>query len=216
MASRIMDFADGNQILVSQTVFERLTHREKYMKLFRPYRAVTKHAVELSLYQYIGEHLGVSTQEPAAFRPRSSAHGRLPLRIAYYFAHALQNRSTLLKHKEIGDEPAATVLLWFLSKDSVAIRQARETDRIIYDTEGEHDESFETRLQHYRAIPFSVLTDLTDFIVVNHLAAFTECFVERIPDLGARFVNRKGATRLINEWPEIAAEFGIVAPSSAA
>ena len=34
-ARRIMDYADGGNILISQTVYERLSQREKYLEKFK-------------------------------------------------------------------------------------------------------------------------------------------------------------------------------------
>jgi class 3 adenylate cyclase len=39
MASRIMGMADGNQILVGESVFDTLRYREQYMASFRPFAA---------------------------------------------------------------------------------------------------------------------------------------------------------------------------------
>jgi class 3 adenylate cyclase len=68
VASRIMDKADGNQILVGQSVFDRLQQREQYMDKFQPYRAEVKHGLSLSMYQYIKEgHRGLNISPPSSF-----------------------------------------------------------------------------------------------------------------------------------------------------
>ena len=45
MAQRIMDQADGCQILIGQTVYEILQHREKYLNAFKKYQAKGKHGI---------------------------------------------------------------------------------------------------------------------------------------------------------------------------
>lgn len=70
MASRIMNLADGNQILVGQAVYDTLRHRERYQSTsFRFYRTTVKHGTEISVYQFVAEgYDGLNTDPPARFR----------------------------------------------------------------------------------------------------------------------------------------------------
>ncbi len=52
-AQRVMNKADGNQVLAGEGVYETLRHREKYMKSFRSFTATVKHGIELRLHQLI-------------------------------------------------------------------------------------------------------------------------------------------------------------------
>jgi class 3 adenylate cyclase len=54
LASRIMDKADGSQILVGESVFERLQQREKYMEQFKNFGVTDKHGKWFRLHQYVG------------------------------------------------------------------------------------------------------------------------------------------------------------------
>jgi len=73
-ASRVMDMADGNQILVGESVFDVLRHREKYMSAFKEYKATVKHGVEISVYQFIGGgHVGLNTRPPEVFQVAKSS-----------------------------------------------------------------------------------------------------------------------------------------------
>jgi class 3 adenylate cyclase len=49
VASRVMNVADGNQILVGESVFDTLRYREKYMSAFKHYPATVKHEVKLPI-----------------------------------------------------------------------------------------------------------------------------------------------------------------------
>lgn len=70
MAARIMDKADGNQILVGQSVFETLQYRERYVSAFRSYRTTVKHGLGLDVHQFIlGEHVGLNTDVPQSLKP---------------------------------------------------------------------------------------------------------------------------------------------------
>ena len=71
MAQRIMSLADGNQILVSSSVFATLGIREKYFHLsFRELpRTKIEHGIELSTYQFIGSDcVGLNVDIPNHFR----------------------------------------------------------------------------------------------------------------------------------------------------
>ena len=70
MAARIMDKADGNQILVGQSVYEPLKQREKYAAAFRSHRITIKHGTVLEAYQFIAdEYVGLNTDEPESLKP---------------------------------------------------------------------------------------------------------------------------------------------------
>src|SRR5665647_3325223 len=55
MAQRIMDKADGGQILVGHSVFEVLRGREKYLSSFRRYEATGKHGITFSVHQFVAD-----------------------------------------------------------------------------------------------------------------------------------------------------------------
>lgn len=64
-AQRVMSIADDNQILVSQTVYEKLYQREKYWKKFTPFTVTVKHNLKMLVYQYINQHEGLAINPPA-------------------------------------------------------------------------------------------------------------------------------------------------------
>jgi class 3 adenylate cyclase len=49
-AQRVMSTADASQIMVGETVFETLRHRELYMNSFVRFEAVIKHGVRMPVY----------------------------------------------------------------------------------------------------------------------------------------------------------------------
>jgi class 3 adenylate cyclase len=67
-ASRIMDCADGGQILVSQAVCDALNARELYMNSFIKHTATIKHDINIPLYQYVKQgHAGLNINMPSIF-----------------------------------------------------------------------------------------------------------------------------------------------------
>ncbi len=71
MASRIMDKADGGQVLVSQAVFHELQPSELYMDKFKGFTTSGKHNLTLFVHQYLSEgHIGLNTETPSVFVTR--------------------------------------------------------------------------------------------------------------------------------------------------
>jgi class 3 adenylate cyclase len=69
MASRIMNLADGNQILVGETVYNVLRHREKYTSAFKAFQATVKHNTQMSVYQFISpDYEGLNIAPPTHFQ----------------------------------------------------------------------------------------------------------------------------------------------------
>jgi class 3 adenylate cyclase len=68
-ASRIMDKADGGQILVGNSVFETLRSHRKYLSAFRPYTAIVKWGLALPVHQFVGSgHPYANVNVPKAFQ----------------------------------------------------------------------------------------------------------------------------------------------------
>jgi predicted aspartyl protease len=72
MSARIMNKADGCQILVGEPVFGILKKRKEYASAFRPYTAVVKHDLALPVYQFVaGGHSCLNVDVPRAFQTLS-------------------------------------------------------------------------------------------------------------------------------------------------
>ena len=112
-AQRVMDQADGGQILVSQTVSEHLQHREKYMDSFEEFTATTKHGTRINVYQLLDYTAhGLNVETPRAFHVEEEDN-ELTRFVAYYLAHAMSNREALLEHKDATDMYGGVILLYF-------------------------------------------------------------------------------------------------------
>lgn len=65
MAARIMDKADGGQILVGRSVYDMLRYREKYAEAFKSFQTTVKHGVVLDVYQFVSAGFeGLNTDSP--------------------------------------------------------------------------------------------------------------------------------------------------------
>ncbi|MBN1520315.1 MAG: hypothetical protein JW923_09520 [Spirochaetales bacterium] len=58
MAQRIMNMADGNQIMVGQSVYEKIVQREPYFGKFRPVVKEIKHGITLKSYHFTNYEVG--------------------------------------------------------------------------------------------------------------------------------------------------------------
>ncbi len=54
MAQRVMSLADGNQILVSQVVQDKLQPRKQFENAFREFEGVIKHGKKIRVFQFLG------------------------------------------------------------------------------------------------------------------------------------------------------------------
>jgi class 3 adenylate cyclase len=68
LAQRVMDAADGGQILVSESVYHTLKNHEKYVSAFSAFKIVVKHDVELQMFQFIGPLEMLNVDTPTAFK----------------------------------------------------------------------------------------------------------------------------------------------------
>jgi len=69
MAQRIMDKADGGQILVGVSVHQELVGREEYMNQWRPFTTEVKHGRTIQVYQYVKKGIpGLNIGPPGALK----------------------------------------------------------------------------------------------------------------------------------------------------
>ena len=98
MSQRIMGLADGNQILLSQSVYETLKYREKYMNSFKVFQAKVKHGININVYQLISsEYPNLNCKIPHEFLSKKNRVIHLTKFVAYYFAHCIKNRNFFVK-----------------------------------------------------------------------------------------------------------------------
>lgn len=204
LAARVMSLAGGDQILVSQREYEVFRWREKYMDCFRPLQGVVKHDVQLPVFQFKGEDCpGLNVDIPELFK--AQAEPKLNMQVAYYLAHAIKNRDSMLKHadkalKQLG----ATILLWSLAEDSITKLMATEFDRPIFITYGRGERDFEEQLEYYSDYDLHALIRFKALIYSHYLSKY-DCFEGKFSE--CRFVSQKGMEKLKEEWPTIWAEF---------
>jgi class 3 adenylate cyclase len=209
MASRVMNMADGNQILVGESVFDTLRYRERYMSSFKHYPATVKHGVQIPVYQFVEEgHAGLNTDIPQKFRIPERVEPNLDKLVAFYFAHAIGNRTFLLQRRNESDK--GVVALYLLAKDSEEKAKAAENNRSIVSLYvAEEAATIERLFDKYEKIDVTVLSELAGFIISKHLSEYRSCF-ERSVFHQYQLINNKGIEKLKTEWPNIFADFVLV------
>lgn len=211
MAQRVMDQADGGQLLVGGVVYEALRQRERYMSNWKAFTGKGKHGITFPVYQFVSnDHPGLNIQTPSAFAVRPRAPERMTEQVAYYVANAIVNREFLVSKK--GDptrDEVATVLLWFLTEDAVAAANTSPHETPTTKTWKAGKVSFSEQYEYYDKMDFWSLMLLSDSIETQYLSSVSEVF-ERSGYLPLYWlVSEAGVRKLINEWPAVANLFGI-------
>lgn len=204
MAARVMSKADGNQILIGETVYETLRSRERYMSSFKPYNAEVKHGRQMKVYQYVAaDKMGLSTNPPKAFEPKIQEEVRLTELVAYYFANSIKNEDFIAKHIGSGQNNYdLTVILWFLSKDSYGYAKSTRFSPYMPEIYGEGEKDLEEVYSYYHSVNFDVICTLAIFIS-GELRRYNSYFEGNAYII----VNKLGREKLKTEFPKIWADF---------
>jgi class 3 adenylate cyclase len=208
LASRIMDKADGNQILVSQTVHDELQPSERYMNNFRAFYAVGKHRIQFRVYQYIGAGRdGLNINLPTEFAATREVEPKLSQLAAYYFAHAITNQSFIVKAADDYGY-AVMVTLWFLAKDSVGEGEATEIAPYTPHIFGEGKLSLEEVVKHNHETDFRIQACLANYIQTE-LDPYEDYLEPGAHGYLYLFVNKEGKQKLQRERPKIWKDFNL-------
>ena len=194
LARRIMDKSDGGQILVSGSVYERLSHRDKYEAAFKGFPAKGKHGEIFTVYQFIMTgHNGINLAIPSVFKPRGLP--RLTELVAYYMAHAIENRDYFLsKIKDPGFEYASIVVLYFRALDSIGLAKSTPYGEYTKRTQ-RAGEQISEQYDYYRGQDFWVIAEFSTEIVNNFIRYFSELFEKAEFITKYSFVNAEGVSK---------------------
>lgn len=199
---RLMSFADGSQIVVGQTVFETLTHREAYHGAFRSYRAVAKHSLDLPIHQLIRPNAPwLNCTPPTQLAAPARIVPPLSTLEAYIFAHAIRNQEFFRSLNPRGQTRAATtVLLYFLGMDSEQMAEQRPGNVPMIHTYGFGKADISEQLNYYLKVDVQLCLSLATHIwnELSHLAPYFEGSHGFIC-----FINEHGREKLKAEHPKI-------------
>lgn len=203
LASRIMDTADGNQILVGHTVYDELQPSEEYMNKFEAFETTDKHGFSFRVYQYVGKgHVGLNCTTPVRFAKEQITEPKLSKVHAYYFANAIRLKDFIVKNQGHGQNNySLMVMLWFLAKDELGASEATDISPYRPSIYGEGTASLDELFAHYESVDFDVIAALAMFIVPQ-LLKYDGCLISGVGVMPL-FVTNKGEEKLKSEWPSI-------------
>ena len=205
IAQRIMGLADGNQILISQSVYETFKYREKYMKSFKHFLALVKHGVKLNVYQLITDYKGLSVETPIEFVANDIKDAPLNIFSAYYFAHAIKNKDFFLRLNRLTqDYHVAVALLYFLAIDSMGTALSTDMNPYMAKIYGKNRKTIEEQFDYYSSINYWVCSELSDFIE-EKLKKHKKYFDKSSKYI---FINKDGISKLKKEFIHVYEEFG--------
>lgn len=211
-SQRVMNFADGGNILIGEPIYNCLSQREKYVNSFREFRAKVKHGLEISVYQYINPQLSnISSDVPTAFEVKTKVEPKLNEEVAYFIALLVKNSESIKKvlRNESGRAYAVAIALYMLSlqcKEKRSVGEYREPAKYIPEKVAETIEDLQ---EYYYKNDFRTNIELCDHIE-SKLNEFSSCFFEG--GFSVHFENsfqadKKGIEKLKEDFPEIAEEF---------
>lgn len=213
MSQRVMNIADGNQILISQTVFSTVSVREQYFhESFKKLPTTTiKHGKELSVYQFIASnHIGLNINIPERYKTKEREQSKLTKLAAYYFAHAIKNEKFFIELNDTDSvDIEGTVLLYFLAEDSVELSTSGSIDNFSPHT-GNWGSNIQEQYEYIRKIDFWLLMKLQPFLLGKYLSDYYGFFEsDRFGMRRSAFINLQGKEKLKEEWKEIWDEFSL-------
>jgi class 3 adenylate cyclase len=177
-AQRVMDKADGGQILISSVVHDKLRHRERYKDSFREFAARDKHGQAFSVHQFVAEgHAGLNLEAPRLFRPEQKKPP-MPIKRRTWFFLALAYHYRGLIIPTVRASPtlhsATTIALYFLASDLEAQEDAKEFE--VPSTQAPKTASFIELIERYGAQDYWSNLKTVDAIVATDLRAVSDHF----------------------------------------
>lgn len=211
MAARIMNTADGNQIIVGESVFDTLRDREKYMHSFKSHVATVKHGLTLRVYQLVdAKFVGLNTETPKEFefgeKPQDRKLPPFSQKIAYYLALLIKYKSIVIAMKEddIGLRYLKLVL-WLTAQDELKTDEKEDFMPDHFLTYKFRQAEILEQVDHYR-----------ENLDIKTLLAFDREIGDQIPDRFSIFehpyelIATPGAeVKLRSEKPELCRRLGI-------
>jgi len=215
-----MDNADAGQVLVSQSVYETLRHREKYLDRFRPVIARGKHGIKFQAFQFHSPNkLGLNNKVLPGASDEAKGTPKFTHIAAYYVGHALLHQKFLESRKaDPGRDYTAIVLLTLLAEDSVEAANTpshEEADSNVW-TEG--SSTFEEQYKHYYEMEFWPRCMLADCLAQKNLQSYDEYFEDKAGGYRKCYcvIRPSALHKLRAEWPEVVDLLAIGKPANKA
>ena len=203
-AARILTLCDTSQIIVGNSVFEKLVQREKYMESFASFSGEVKHDFALEVHQFLDKSLTyLNNDTPSKFVTKPRTQKKLDKLVGYYFAHCIANEDSNIEKIKQGSaqcDYSLRVLTFYLAEDSVAKSKATKTDPGY---RKKMKRSVDEQFKYLQTVDFWLICDLSEKIISN-LEEFSQYFSDKF-----LFINKEGRKKLKKDHPEICKELKI-------
>lgn len=202
-AARIESLCDENQILVGNSVYEKLVQREKYMNSFVSYRTTVKHGVVLQAHQYINNSLDyLNNAAPRRFQTTRESKKLTEIQV-YYMGCCLLNEEFITSNTLRNDGPpfALHVLMMQLAND---LLDKSHATKIYPNSAHRVKKEIQEHLNDLERTDFWIISDLYNYIHAS-LEEIADCFSEKF-----LFISKEGKKRMLTDQPEICKELRIV------
>lgn len=217
VAARIMDKADGGQVLVSQFVYHELKPSMIYRDAFSEWEMEDKHGESYLVYQLIADSVGLNTEIPSEFAVELTPLPQITVEVAYYLAFALKHEADVITIGQLGGSAsyALTTTLGCLAADTV--RQKSPTARFeppSYITHQFGKASFVEQVNFYRSQDFWLVVAAANGIIdgtYNRAQLGLKRFPYLFEKAGRDFliVSETGKAKLETDWHWICADLGL-------
>jgi hypothetical protein len=179
------------------------------MSSLRKYPGSDKHGNSFPVYQYLVEdYKGLNTDVPGIFKAREEKEKKLNRLLAYYIAHAAQNKDIFISRR---DDTllnyVAPILLYFKATDSLEAGEGSQYER--YSPKAMGGSTTEEQYDYYSKGDFWVLAELSGYIVASTLRPFDDCFERGQFQIMWAFASKTGIEKLKTEWPDIFNDFSL-------
>lgn len=208
-ASRIMNTADENQIIVGASIYNELQHRKQYMNSFKEYIALVKHNLKLPVYQYVNSnHNGLNVDTPKIFKPKTKEYTKFNRTVAYYCIFLIKHKNFISSKKDaIGRDETVIILFWLLAMDEETKYQERDSiDTMLIRTyQGKSDQilTIDDQFEYYSKLEY-MLRSVLSHLIEDHYLGNYRIFFDSFRCIS---VNKSGITKLRKDFPEIWNEF---------
>lgn len=202
-AARFESLADQSQILVGNTVFDKLVQRERYIDSFVSFSTVIKHGEPLNVYQYKNEKLNFLNNEiPSKFRVVPKQLIKINSFQGFYLALCIVLEEFITKNTRGGVyKYPLQVLLYQLAEDQLAITRTTKTyPKPVEKVKRENQK----QLDYLNSVDFWIICDLSASIEDKYFSNILSCFSELY-----LFVSDEGRKKLLEDQPMICKKFDI-------
>ncbi|MGE8723332.1 hypothetical protein ACO2KH_18230 [Leptospira terpstrae] len=126
IAQRIMDSAEANQLLIGQSVYEKLAQRSKYSKAFISFKKKIKHGIELHFFRYINNNIAGLNSEVFIQEKTVETY---PKFIAIYCSLLIILKKQIYEFSSPGGNYALMLTISYLTEDIINYNNASDIDK---------------------------------------------------------------------------------------